>query len=201
MNKLSPQEEGPIDRLLLFLSANLLPFAYKTKHTPNILTTYSFACGIASLFALWNHNARWFAAMWSMSYFFDCMDGQMARRYEMTTTFGDYYDHCTDLLTAFGFVFVVLYKYSDILIRSKHLCIMGGMVCLSMVLSFVHIGCQQRVSHKNAQRKETLDKLIRICPTDNSIRYTKYFSLGTTQFLLVVFGVLLVTEKKRVKLT
>ena len=32
-----------------------------------------------------------------VGYFFDCMDGHFARKYNMVTEFGDMYDYITDL--------------------------------------------------------------------------------------------------------
>ena len=191
-NKISSSEEGPIDNVILCLSAGALPIAHKLRHTPNILTTYSFVCGLGALIALWNRNAKWFAVLWSIGYFFDCMDGQMARRYNIASRFGDYCDHATDILTYIGFIAVVLIGYSHVIMHRNVLPI-GSILVLFTVLSTVHIGCQQqRVAATRRERGETLDILTNVCPTPSSISWTRYFSTGTTNLILVVFGVLLV---------
>ena len=43
-----------------------------------------------------------------MSYFFDCADGLYARTYNMTTQFGDIYDHSTDVIVFFGIAITVM---------------------------------------------------------------------------------------------
>jgi hypothetical protein len=97
-NKLPQDEENPVDRVFLRITASLAPYFRATHHTPNMLTTYSFVCGLLGLAALAHGHVGWFTSLLLLSYLFDCADGQFARRYGMVTTFGDLYDHGTDLL-------------------------------------------------------------------------------------------------------
>ena len=52
MNKLSSNQENPLDLAIYRVTSSLLPFFHDTGHTPNIITTYSFLCGLMSLACL-----------------------------------------------------------------------------------------------------------------------------------------------------
>ena len=49
-----------------------------------------------------------------LGYYFDCIDGPMARKYNMVTVFGDYYDHGTDIIcfTLVNYYYFTLYNFS-----------------------------------------------------------------------------------------
>ena len=97
MRKINSNYENPLDNILINIADNLCPIAYNYKFTPNILTTISLIfCGISALLLL---NSYYFIAalFFLISYYFDCMDGHFARKYNMVTKFGDYYDHVADI--------------------------------------------------------------------------------------------------------
>ena len=91
-NKLTDRDENPVDRLLLKLSMDSLPFWYRTGHTANTLTTYKCIFGLLAWYNLRMRRVMWFGGFAIISYFFDCADGQMARTYGMVSNFGDRYD-------------------------------------------------------------------------------------------------------------
>lgn len=119
MNKLVSTEENPLDVALYGVTGSLLPLFYDTGHTANDITTYSFVCGLLAVCALWQDHLAWFAGLFALSYAFDCMDGQLARAYNMTSEFGDVYDHVTDILVyvLLG-VTVLVHPQDDTLPRS-----------------------------------------------------------------------------------
>ena len=53
MSKLNPADEHPLDVIIFDAVHRICPFLRNTKHTPNVITTYSFVCGLLSLYALW----------------------------------------------------------------------------------------------------------------------------------------------------
>ncbi len=115
MNKLPDEYENPCDRVLLVLSSKLLPVLHETGHFPNVITTYSFLAGICFLYCLWNDRLAAFTVLFQLSYFFDCMDGQMARHYNQTSQFGDLYDHTSDVLCWMVFIGIIWVKYRTVL--------------------------------------------------------------------------------------
>jgi CDP-diacylglycerol--inositol 3-phosphatidyltransferase len=181
VNKLPVEYENPYDAVLLSFTADLLPLAWHTGHTPNIITTYSFVCCLISRWCLWKDHIAAFFVFHHLAYFFDCMDGQMARRYNMTSRFGDLYDHCTDLIGDVLLVVIVWLKYRHV-IRAGHVLLvifMFGMLVVSM-------GCQQcyhKPRREVDKEEESLDRYIGLCWTSESIRWTRFFGAGSWQLV------------------
>lgn len=126
-----------------------------------------------------------FVLLFALSYFFDCADGLYARRYDMTSRFGDVYDHVTDLVVFFGIAVVVMQRKQRPL--TWHLPVLA----VAVLLLNVSTGCQQR--KKSVDHSETLDIMMKICPDATWIHWTRFF--GPTTFNIVV--VLLVLHLMR----
>ena len=111
-------------------------YSKKYGFTPNILTTISLIfCGISALLLI-NRNYLLAAFMYLISYYFDCMDGHFARKYNMVTKFGDYYDHFADI-TKVILILYVLYN-----IDSKKFFIIIPFIILFIFLASVHFRCK-----------------------------------------------------------
>lgn len=198
-NKLGEGEENPIDVWVLALTRRFLPLFHATGHTPNILTAYSFALGLLSLRFLERGSMGLFVVAYLLSYFFDCIDGQFARTYDMVTRFGDFFDHFTDLLLDVGLLVVVFFRYREILPQHTGLIVLKFVLLL---LAGTHLskvlGLSPRSSHGCQQKKkastqdattESIDIFVQMCPAgDQWIGWTRYFGAGTH----VLFNVLAV---------
>ena len=93
MSILPKEFECPIDYILIQWCRQVSPYFYKTGHTPNLITlegtvVYSFA-----LKMLVDNRLPEFALLYGLGYFFDCLDGHFARRYKMTSKFGEWFEH------------------------------------------------------------------------------------------------------------
>ena len=96
--KIPKKYENPYNNIILEICEYISPTIYKLNITPNIITTIGVICTILSIYKFC-HNQKYQAAIfWYLQYFFDCLDGYIARKYNMETEFGDYYDHITDVL-------------------------------------------------------------------------------------------------------
>ena len=113
MRKIIKEFENPIDNIIIDIVEKITPFLYRTGHTPNIITTYSFIFGLLSVHYLNKNDITKFVLFYMISYFFDCIDGFMARKYNMTTKFGDLYDHITDTIVFVLILGVVYSKYKQ----------------------------------------------------------------------------------------
>lgn len=123
-----------------------------------------------------------------VSYIFDCMDGQMARRFHMMSTVGDYYDHITDVTGEIALLVVIWYKYKSVLT------VWEVLLYVVVALSLMHsVACYQK-KYRNAKveedgrtAEESLDQLNALCIGD--VRWTKYMGCGTwtwfTTFLVI----------------
>lgn len=190
MRKISNHLDNPIDNILINIANFLNPIFYKTGHTPNIITTYSFIFGLLSIKSYWNGDLKMFVIYYVLGYFFDCADGHFARTYNMTSKFGDLYDHFTDILIPLGLFGVIVYKYVNFK-KFGTTQILGVIVILvSMFLMNKHLGCQQKIYKKQKlNNSEFLDNLIPLCKNDDDIQITKFFGTGTFNLvLLLVIG-------------
>jgi phosphatidylglycerophosphate synthase len=180
-SKIKQDKENPIDVILLKLSDQLNNIFYCTNHSPNMITTYSFICGLISCYFLYKGNINMFAFLFFISYFFDVCDGNYARKYEMVTEFGDTYDHFTDVAVFIILTIIIISKYYnaitiiDILIFT---------IALFIMLS--HMGCQQH-NCKHCSGTESLDSLKCLCLHKKHIRYTKYGGVGSFILFFIIF--------------
>ena len=187
MRKIKCDCENPLDNILINISDYMCPYAKKYGFTPNILTTISLIfCGISALLLL-NSNYLLAAFIYLISYYFDCMDGHFARKYDMVTKFGDYYDHFSDLTKVLLILYVLYY------INSKKFFIIIPFIVLFMFLSFIHLGCQEL--YYDTLESETLSALKNLCPIYdkndktsiiNTLGITRYVGTGTFTVCIIL---------------
>ena len=185
MKKISDEKDNPIDNLLIKISDYLCPYFKKLGHTPNTITTYSLISGIISIYFLYNGYSVFFSIFYMLSYFFDCMDGHYARKYNMTSKFGDLYDHIKDV-----FVYVLLLATVYIKYKNKIKLIDFIIIIISLFISFIHLGCQQKNYEKD--EKEILDNFIYLCKDKDYIYYTRWFGMGTLTIITIIIIVFII---------
>jgi phosphatidylglycerophosphate synthase len=122
-----------------------------------------------------------------IGYYFDCADGFYARKYDMVTTFGDYYDHINDQLKIL-LILIVMYSKS----KCKFFSILPIIAALTL-LSLMHLGCQEKIY--DTSESPTLSGLRSLCSVSGndvqkSIRTTRYFGVGT---MMVGMSLLILT--------
>lgn len=124
------------------------------------------------------------AIFYIISYFFDCLDGYYARKYDMTSKFGDFYDHISDLSKVI-LLFIAMYHIN----KNKA----SKVIIISLIFSIllgIHLGCQEKfaIFTKNNMYLASFKKF---CPCDNKniMKYTKWFGCGTL-VLIHVIGIL-----------
>ena len=98
VNKLTDQYSSPLDLYLCnFIDTHLHTYR-ELELTPNMVTTIGFLMGLLSAYYIIKGRVLVAAIAWILSYYFDCVDGKLARKYDMVTKFGDYYDHICDAI-------------------------------------------------------------------------------------------------------
>lgn len=103
--KIPYELENPIDALIYGTADFTVTFLHKMGLKPNDITTLSFISGIISIYFLYIKKFPEAALIYFISYYFDCLDGYMARKYKQISVFGDYYDHITDVLVNGLFIY------------------------------------------------------------------------------------------------
>jgi phosphatidylglycerophosphate synthase len=152
--KIPPEIDNPIDNILYRLSDAANPLFYKLRLTPNMITTLSMLFTILATLAILSNCPLLFVILYLVSYFFDVADGSYARRYKMTSKFGDLYDHIKDII---GFCLICYVLF----IRYRKSITIGPLVIIVTftTLFMTHMGCEQKYLNDN----------------DSSLNLSKYF--------------------------
>jgi phosphatidylglycerophosphate synthase len=123
-----------------------------------------------------------------MSYYLDCVDGHYARKYNMTSKFGDYFDHYSDILK----ILLLLYCMYQ---KDKKMAMINSIILgVLLVLMTVHFGCQQKIKEEKHEDEPFMNISKQFCPDPNWIHKTKHFGSGT--FYLIVLMMILYTKFK-----
>jgi phosphatidylglycerophosphate synthase len=188
MRKIKEEDDNPIDNILIDLCELISPFIHRLGLTPNMITTISLFFGLATAWLLYKRQYLLACISWTAQYFFDCLDGYIARKYDQVTVFGDYYDHISDIVKL-SVVLFVLYRISPIKFYRV-------LVVLTIfgILMIGHMGCQEKEYDKEDE-SGWLSLSKTACPNSffkdvpSTLQYTKYFGYGTFN-LVVIFGFL-----------
>ena len=180
--KIKLSEHGFLDRLMYTrLTHPVIDYAKKKNYTPNHLTTCSFffqGLGIAFLY----YDYRWnYTFFYMIGYYFDNIDGPMARKYNMVTKFGDWYDHATDVSCFIATNYILIYEYNllhNLLVVLFYLIQMSGLL--------FYTGCQEQIYNKylkseSGKESEVSESLYLttylITDPEKLIRYLKPFCI------------------------
>lgn len=187
LRKVPNELNDGLDNLFYEVSDRLSEHLRKIKGmSPNVITTMGMLFGILGLVMLYHNKITYSIIFLWLYYFSDCLDGLYARKYNMETKFGDYYDHFRDLSIGILYVYFVYKK-----IKSKNLKSMFLFtIILLSILASVYLGCQERVGelypeYRNVSPVESSPSLSYInkyfCTSDpvKTLRYMKYFSPST----------------------
>jgi phosphatidylglycerophosphate synthase len=188
MSKLPKELDNPIDNVIYDACDKLCPYFKKLNFNPNMITTLKLVC--IYYFADYMKKQKFWEAgiAYFLAYFFDCLDGFYARRYNMCTVFGDYYDHLTDII--FGiYVFYIIYTTCP---EKRYM--LFGILIISFTCSGIHLGCQELKYDKPV---DTLKIFKSMCPDVKHLKSTRYFGLGTT---ITVLTLIFINFKKICKL-
>jgi phosphatidylglycerophosphate synthase len=181
VNKLPSEIDNYIDGILYKFIDSHIQIYKKLGFTPNTLTTFALITGYITAYLITQKKFYLAGFTFFLSYYFDCADGKFARKYNMVTIFGDYYDHFSDV-TKVCLILFALYKTNAI--KFKKIIII---IILLFILAMYHMGCQQCLYKSEVTESPTLDIFK---STEESciknVNYTKYFGFGTFNFVLLL---------------
>lgn len=185
MRKIPSNLDNPIDNIIINFCEGTVETLKKMNFTPNMLTTISLLLAIFSVILFCYDYYKFSAIIFFISYIFDCLDGHYARKYNMVTKFGCYYDHISDTFKYVLFSIAVYYKS-----KNKFILLLPIFIGL-FILSLIHTGCMEIYTDINVQ-SESLTYFKSFCPSDKAndyLKYTKYFGFGTFNvlFVLIIF--------------
>ena len=175
--KLSSNYECPIDNLVYIIVENIEIFFYKNNFTPNQITTLALITGILSPVMLYHNHNFVSIFLFFISYVLDCLDGYYARKYDMVTKFGDYYDHLSDILKNILILLVIFIKNKELFNKYIYLLVI---IIITMLFQFGNQECLY-----NTDETPSLKILKKICNT-KYMKITRYFGSGT-YYLFILF--------------
>ena len=184
--------ENPVDEILLKFAEPLSNVIRKISPyiTANIITAVGLVIGVACLACLIKGYYVCAFVLYWLCYFFDVLDGYYARKYDMITKFGDYFDHFRDVFINSIACWLIWWKIKDPALRNIFMITL--VVFLIGMLS--HFGCQEQ----NATVTDHNDCLAILKPLvkhKEYISFTKYFGCGTFILVISLFIILLAIKR------
>ena len=185
--KIEENIDNPIDNILLSITEKVAPELVNLGFTPNIITTFSLISGLLGIYYIYKEQYVYGSLFFFLGYFFDCVDGYMARKFDLITKFGDLYDHITDWVVSV--LLILVYFTRDLNTKFKITILI--FFSIFTLLSLVHLGCQEKYyEEKENSQLGVLSGLKMLCPNKENIKTTRYFGLGTLTLaisLVIIF--------------
>jgi phosphatidylglycerophosphate synthase len=200
-DKLPQQYECPIDWLLYRSIDHHLSVYKDLGLTPNMVTVMSILAGVGGAYIYTKKRYSFAALLWVVAYYFDCVDGKLARRYNMTSKFGDLLDHAGDGLKVVSMTAVVLYNHGETLTPIQKICYFACSVMT--LLCMINIGYQERIYDATSGKESsaTLNVYKMLTSTDEcpkrTIRKTRHFGCGS----LILFTAITIASTDLLKKT
>tara|TARA_Y100000590_G_scaffold468622_1_gene652179 strand:- start:1764 stop:2345 length:582 start_codon:yes stop_codon:yes gene_type:complete len=176
MSKLNQEQENFFDYYILKnIVEPLSPYIYKAGIKPNLLTLLGLITGIIGNYHLYNYQSAYFSIYFLLSQVFDDSDGYIARKYNMSSTFGDYFDHISDFIKISLFFYILFTRYN--LIQYKFIIIY---FVIHLLLLFTFVGFQETVSkYKEHNTILQINRLFCYGNPEDNIKFFKYFGSGS----------------------
>ncbi|VVU94313.1 CDP-alcohol phosphatidyltransferase [seawater metagenome] len=108
--------ESPIDTYLCHpLGLFFVDYAYKLGLSPNQITLLSTIFTLTSCYWIYNNKLKTAVAFYLIGYLFDCIDGRLARKYNLGSKKGAAMDMVSDVITnSVLFITLIVFKRSSL---------------------------------------------------------------------------------------
>tara|TARA_B100001287_G_scaffold276730_1_gene289022 strand:- start:49229 stop:49813 length:585 start_codon:yes stop_codon:yes gene_type:complete len=185
MHKIPANLENPIDNIIYYFVEILAPLFYKMGFTPNMITTIGNICTIISIYYFLKNKFKFAAIFFFLSYFFDCLDGYVARSYNMISEFGDFYDHISDAIKSLSFLLLFILK------SKKFAIIIIPILGILITLMGFHLA-NQEIYYGKPESSKTLQLFISLTnaktreEASNNMKISKYFGCGTIVLIMTI---------------
>ena len=185
--KLPKNLDNPIDNFILdYIVEPINPLFYKIGMTPNKLTGVSGIFGLLSVYCVYKSNYILASLLYAISYIFDCFDGNFARKYNMVTEFGDWFDHIKDNVIVILLIIALYNTKKDNSIKIITFIIF----IIFTTLTLLYVNEQERYYHSkndNILKSESLEKFGSVfknltdpnIPPEDKLKYLRYFGCGS----------------------
>lgn len=189
--KIHESLEDPVSQTMYDIADSVSDSVHNLGITPNMITTSRLiTVVIAFTYFFKQKYYRTTAVLLALCYFGDCLDGHIARKYNKSTKFGDYYDHITDLITYLLSLYFVTTRIDpdfDWLII---------ILFILLVASMIQIGCEERYLKIMGIEEDSasMSSFTNLCPDclvdddelDNLMEFSRLFGVGVYVLLFVL---------------
>src|SRR3989304_2025700 len=184
MRKVPLHLENPIDNLIYdYMVEPLCDFFSLMNATPNIITTIKNLFVLFSIYCLYYKQTILSATTLLISYILDDVDGYYARKYNMTSKFGEKYDHYSDIIL-YGCEGLLLYiKYWN-----KYTTMLGRIWWLCFVLSCIIINQIHHSYYEKVAQGDSTITLLNHITIEKATERLKYFRWVGSGTLILVMG-------------
>lgn len=188
VRKLKEKHDNQIDNLIYNVVEILDPVFYKLNFTPNIITTLSLITGLLSGYYLYKNNLICIP-LFIISYILDCSDGYFARKYNMTSKFGDFYDHISDIIKTSIIIYLIYIRTKK---KYKNKLIL--LILLLSILMYYHLSLQELIYNKqdDSSSLNLLNNYFKL--NKNNIYWSKYFGCGTFILIIIILMYLSISK-------
>lgn len=175
MDKKLPKDyENPIDQIFIDICDNTKPYFKMFNITPNMITTLSVISTLLSAYYINKDSYMYAILFYLLNWYFDTLDGIVARTYNMGSTFGAYYDTISDMIGNAIILYVLYQKYTQKNMFDYKFVL--GLIFLS-AMSLLYYECREKyLGKKIGFFKVTAP----ICSSTKVLPQYKYFGPGTT---------------------
>jgi len=190
MKKIPNELECPIDNLIIDSLSEPLSIMFRHfNFSPNGITTLSLIFGLISIWGLYNNWVEGAIIFMFLSYVMDCVDGYYARKYNMVTKGGDYYDHIKDI-TIFLIFFILLYIRNKDKLSIMQLLVSVIVLLFFLLSSFAYFACQEKYYDKE-EEIPTLGWMKNFVSSkkdaEKCLKILRFFGMGTFIVVLLIF--------------
>tara|TARA_Y100000590_G_scaffold470626_1_gene667073 strand:- start:3976 stop:4536 length:561 start_codon:yes stop_codon:yes gene_type:complete len=179
---------GFIDSYYVYPIANLfIDYAYSINITPNMITTFTLILRLIVVYLLvYKIHLEYVPYIYFISWITDAMDGQLARKYNLGSQFGAYYDSFVDILTTF-LICWTLYKYYN----KKNTILLVLLICLIFFIISL-----KKVKNKKKLKfweKMIYNKSLSINLNKNKLfhNFLNIFDPGICYFTILIFLIIM----------
>jgi phosphatidylglycerophosphate synthase len=145
VNKINEEYDNPFDVMLYHIIDSQLDWYHRHNFTPNMITTISLLTALGGVHVFYKDKYVLGGILFLLGYYFDCVDGKLARKYNMVTKFGDHYDHISDFIKVIA---LIIFGYLKSKSKKKFAIIF--VIGLAIILcSMMFFQCQELIYNRN----------------------------------------------------
>ena len=192
MRKLPPKYESHVDNIIYIFVELISP--YMSNISPNAITSMGVIFDIIGFYLCFINKFVFGILFFFIGYFFDCLDGYVARQYDKVTVFGDYYDHLSDLAKILGILFISYKLNSNLFLK-----LLPAFLMLFLFV-IIHIDLQE-IKYNKRKDSGTLSSLSNVAKYfhGNNIKnlsYSRFFGCGNAVVILLLLFSYIVLNRK-----